>query len=543
MSLSGPHVREIEMSRPTKADAEALAAEVLAESGGPVHLAADIAAATFDSPLVTVVGSQLVARDRIHPSLVGNVADFQTLVTARLKDVIAGDFATRQDASRMQGVLRIVSLVQPVLPDEPNLVALLAEVEGINQPNATRLLRMLTEAGVLFRRGLRYRLSPDLLADSIISQYCINQDGSSNGYIERVFDLAQPQYLRHLFVNLGRLDWRLQSGDTTNSRLLDGLWGKLRWQDYDSSHVEAAAAVAAYQPRRALDFARRLVSDGHGQAAHVCDMIRNAAYNLDFVEEACELLWRTSRDDERPLHQHPRHGVRILKELAEFEPNKPVEYIARVVDFAIQLLTVKDSLSHAYTPFTILEGALSAEGHSTTATSRRAITVSTYATDLAVVASVRARIIDTLLNCIENEPPQKAFLAARAIGEAVRSRITSVQSEVNNGWHEERAQDDRAPVRGDDPASCASGRLSVRAAESVAWQAFHGSKSGAANILALLDRDLDTRFVRALMDGWGHKRGPSMVNRLADRSFEIRCSKLLQDVQASFSDPSVCTTM
>jgi hypothetical protein len=54
-------------------------------------------------------------------------------------------------------------------------------------------------------------------------------------------------------------------------------------------------------------------------------MLKNAAYNIECLDEACELLWLASRDDRRPLHQEPHHGIRILKALAQYEPNKPAE--------------------------------------------------------------------------------------------------------------------------------------------------------------------------------------------------------------------------
>ncbi len=544
LSLSGPNVREIELRRPSRDDAEALATEVLVECSGPVHAAREIANATSDSPLVTVVGAQIVAREKIHPALLANVDDFQTHILARLQDVIAGEIVSGPDTQRVQGVLRIVSLVQPVLPDEPALLHLLKEVERIDHPDGIRLLRTLVEAGVLFRRGLRYRLSPDLLADSIVTRHCINPDGTSNGYVEQVFDLAQPLYIKNLLVNLGRLDWRLRSGNTADSRLLEGLWRKLRWQEaYSNPHVEAAAAVAYYQPKLAIEFARRLIREGHGDSGEVAEILKYAAYNFEFLEDACELLWRVGREDERPLHQHPRHGIRILKELAAFEPNKPAEYMAKVVDFAITLIDAPDALTKAHTPFEILEGALEAEGHSTTASSRRAITLSGFAADRRVVADVRERVISTLLGYIEQGPPRKAFLAARTIAEAVRgpSGILGlrVSDEVSQSWQEEHAHtiDRLAQLFAQKPVHPV---VLVRAAESVAWHAFHGPQggNGANRVLSLLDRDLETRFVRALMDGWGNNTWPFDDETSGRRAYENDLTTLIADLGAAFDAPS-----
>ena len=46
--------------------------------------------------------------------------------------------------------------------------------------------------------------------------------------------------------------------------------------------------------------------------------------------------------------------------------------------------------------------------------------------------------------------------------------------------------------------------LLVRVAESLSWQAYHGpleTRPLALRVIALLDRDLETRLVRGLMDG------------------------------------------
>lgn len=545
LSLSGPSVREIVLDRPTKADAEALASEVLRKCNGPVSAAHEIAKLTSDNPLATVVGSQVVARERVHPAMLGNTEEFQTQILRAVQDVIAGEIVTGLDVDRMQAVLRIVALVQPILPDEPGLLSLCKSVEALDESHAVRLLRTLIDAGVLFRRGVRYRLSPDLLADAIVVRHCTNEDGSSNGYVERVFDLAPPEYVKNLLVNLGRLDWRRRFGTADESRLLEGLWNKLRWQDeYSNPHVDAAAAVAHYQPRMALRFARRLIAEGHGGDPRVGQMLRSSAYYLECVDEVCELLWLASRNDQRPLHQHPHHGIRILNELAQYEPNKPVEYMQRVVDFAIAVTNSPGALTEAYTPFDILEGALAAEGHSTVASSRRSFTMTGYAANWVGVADVRERVIGHLLSCIEQGSERKAFLAAKTLAHALRGPIgilgARISGEDSKQWRKERE-------RTIDRLSQLLNRFRVhpvvlvRAAESVAWHAFHDSddEGAAAAVLSLLDRDLETRLVRALMDGWGTNTWP-LDDQASDlrQPYQDHLLKLKAELPAAFEAPN-----
>lgn len=65
-SLVGPALREIMLQRLTLEESEQLATQVLAKHAGPLSAAKDIARLTRDCPLVTVVGAQVVAKERRH---------------------------------------------------------------------------------------------------------------------------------------------------------------------------------------------------------------------------------------------------------------------------------------------------------------------------------------------------------------------------------------------------------------------------------------------------------------------------------------------
>ncbi|MCR5883722.1 helix-turn-helix domain-containing protein [Rhizobacter sp. J219] len=501
-SLSEPQVKVVRLSHLSKAEAKTLAEEVLKKEGGPIATAPSIAEATYGLPLATVLGAQVVAREKIAPLLMGNVQAFQDHVLARLQDVITGSITTGQDSARLQAVLRIVSLVQPVVPDDPNLLKLIQDAEGVPPGDSARLLRLLIEAGVLFKRGRRYRVAPDLLADSVIQRNHVGPDRKANDRAIAVFDVASPEHLKHLLVNLGRLEWRLNDGETKDGVVLESIAPKLQWRDdYVNAHVAAVEAVAYYQPRFAIEFARRLIKEGHGDSSPVCGMLRNAAYTIEFLEEACGLLWKAGRTDNRALNQHPRHGIRILKELAEFEPNKPVEVVNKVVRFALSLLERPHSLQGAYTPFAILEGALGTEMESTTATSR-AYTITRYQLPLHHAKEIREEIISSLLTRVSDRDPRMGFLAATTLSEAVRGPMHTQEREVWNAAHLTTLQRLFQVLTGNQINPI----VLVRAAKSVGWHAFYGpteTKPLAKKILSLLDRDLPTRLVRALIDGWG----------------------------------------
>lgn len=537
VSLSGPAVRFAEMHPQTREQAQALAESVLAECKAPPAAAVEIARATYSTPLVTVLAAQLVARDGVSLALLGNADEFRTYVLRSLQDVITLALVTGQDVPRLRAILRVIALLQPIIPDDPGLLNILLETEGIEQSDASRLMRLLGEAGVLFKRGLRSRLAPDLLADEIIRSNYLNADGTANERVTRVFDLAGANHLKALFVNLGRLDWRLREGKTDDSALLASLGPKLRWGErYSNPHVEAVEAVAYYQPRFALDFAKRLIAEGHGDDSSVCNMVRYAAYTYDHVQEACQLLWTAGRNDARALHQQPSHGIRILKELAQFQLNKPIEYVREVVRFALALLERPASLKTTYTPFAILEGALCTEMEARSF-SRLTITITRYQLPLEWARQVRNEVTGALLKYLREGPPRRAFLSAQTMGQALRGPMHG--DTFDNAWKQQQVQllQELKVVLNEVHVLPV---VLVRLAQSVSWHAFHGwpeTAVEAQSILDMLNRDLRTRLTRALVDGWGTETWK--LSEALEREEHLKDRQLLTaDLTAAFPVPS-----
>ena len=508
--LIGQYSAPVELAKPTKQDAVALASQVLEKLGASTSHATRIADITFDSPLAVVIGAQIVAKEGLHPELFGSNEVFQATVLKHYEQFIAEGLAQGKDQDRVHGILRVLSLIQPVAPDSGVVIELLKEMEEITAPDATRLARLLIESGVLFKRGAAYRLSPDLLADSIIASGCITPSGVSNGYAEALFEKCSPEHKEHLLLNLGRLDWRRNEGDTSSSRLLDGIWAKLEWKDdYQDANVKAAAAAAYFQPRQALTFAHKLVLQGHGADENVSRMIQNAAYNQKYLTQACELLWEIGKNDTRATNSHPHHALRILTELATPMPRKPVEYCEEVVAFALSLLPIAESWTNAATPFDILKGALSTEGHTSTATSRK-VTFAPYGVNHEAVAAMRRRIIDTLIESLSCINKQQAFTAAEMLQTALHGPIgmfnrKPTDAEVSE-WSQEFA-DTLVRTNAKLEAVHLPAVILVRLAQSVSWHAFYSTEPScetAKDIIARLDRDFETRVTRVLMDGWRH---------------------------------------
>ena len=496
--------KSITLDRPTKQDGFILAQQVLAKNGASTEAAEKIAAMAYDSPLAVVVGAQIVANQGVHPELFGSNDDFRRTVLGHYEKVIAQGIAQGKDQERIHAILRVLSLIQPVLPDDRHLLELLASVERVAAPDASRLIRLLVDAGVLFKRGALFRLSPDLLADSIIESTCITASGTSNGYAEQVFAAAIPKHKEHVLLNLGRFDWRRNERDTSASTLLDGLWSQLEWKDdYVNAQVKAAAAAAYFQPRQALVFARRLIDSGHGREEDVCRIIQGATYDSNHLNTACSLLWEVGQLDARPTNRHPNHAIRLLMELATPEPRKPSVFVEGVVDFALSLVDYLESWKGPYTPFDVLKGALATEGHLTFSKTRE-ISISRYIVQHEMVKEARKRIIAELVSSLTNTNQHRAFFAAQHLADALRGPMNP-HLDVDKNWGSEFGETlekiDTVLVAFEIPAP-----ILIAIAESVHWHACYGpvsTKIPARRIISHLDRDLSSRTIRALMDAWG----------------------------------------
>ena len=137
---------------------------------------------TRDCPLATVLGAHVVASDGRHFELAKNEGTFRETLLAKFYDVAAGTIGESGDREPIQKATAGARLFcSPSMLRTRPYWRRSAKSEGLEPHQVARLIRILNEGGILFRRGGRFRISPDLLADYIIEQTCIAHDGASTG--------------------------------------------------------------------------------------------------------------------------------------------------------------------------------------------------------------------------------------------------------------------------------------------------------------------------------------------------------------------------
>lgn len=539
-ALTGERVTERKLSPLNLDQATQLAMQVLEAFSGPTSAAKEIARLTLDCPLFTVIGAQVVANEKVHLELAKNEDIFRSTLLGKFRDIIAGHVGSKSDAEPIKKLLNILALIQPFHPEDESIALVAEKVEGLRHPDVNRLIRLLIDAGVLFKRGGKHRLSPDLLADYIIEKVCIEQNGRSTGYAEQVFDAVPNPQIEHVLLNLGKLDWRRANGDPSNSKLLDGVWKKLNpTSDYSDPHISAVTAVAYYQPQRTLEFAEHLIRKG----THLRDLpnlIKYAAYNLEYVRRACECLWELGKGDDRALNQNPGHAIRILSELCAVEPNKPIEYNEAVVEFGLSLLDQESSWAYAYTPFDVLNGIMKTEGHTTTSNGR-SFTFAPFLVLSSAVSTVRTKVVDAAINLLTNPHPKTAVLAAKFLSECLRYPMgmfnLQVSTETRDVWTDEFVKtlekiEKIVHKKELDPL------VLIEIIRSVSWHANYAAEKTspvAKRLVASFPQSLEFRTVLTLADGYGHLLERSDFKR-QQREWDQHVATVTSDLLAAYPD-------
>lgn len=531
----------IELGALSAAEAVALTGRALADYDLDESWAEPIARASSNLPLIALMMTKVIAKEGLSLELAKNAEALRNQVLAKFGDA-ATDIGSESDKRQLRSVVDVLSVVQPFHIEDPQLFDLIATVTAIPAIDASRFLRMLLEGGVIYQRSQEYRLMPDLMADYYIEKSCIAPSGKLSPFADAILDAMPASLLGNVLVNLGRLDWRLTSGDPSNSRLLDGMWQKLRSIDtaYDG-RLDAIAEVAVFQPRQALDFVRAAMAEKRLIEA-LPTILRNVAFAYDYVEETCALLWELGRDDPRETGPHPQHALRVLTDLAGYQVQKPVPYNEKVLDFALGLLDRPEAWKGAHTPLEVLAPILSGEGMTTTS-DRRQFTMTPFFVSFDVVRPLRAKLIDHVIDRLPTAEGKRGHRLGMFLSNALRSPHgmlgSSPESSLRRKYKAEFV-DTLRRVRAVVEAGGLDAMTAIGIAGGVSWHVQHatGAEADEAKaIFAALPSDLEFRTRAGLMDGWGHTFIGLRDVPQWDTETKKWMRSITDDLRAAFPDP------
>jgi transcriptional regulator with XRE-family HTH domain len=507
-------------------DARELATSVLGHDHA--QLADYLATTTRDCPLVTVIAAGLIRRGDLSPAELQSGSDIRTQVLGLFQDALV---APDGDGALRHAVLDGMAAMQPFRAADPDFQQALAALVGLPYDRVVPTIRSLEDAGVLQRRGDSLRVVPDLLGDVLLARACYDdRSRGPTGYLDRVRDAASGTPLQNVFVNASRIDWQLAAAAPGPS-LSDELWDAVT-REFQAGGVEVRLGVlhlvervAIYRPDQALRLARcahqhpaerveeKEVPCGLPRLTHadvlraLPPVLRQAGIHLDHLGDAADLLWRLAQHDTRPTHPHPDHALRVLTELGSFEPGKPVAYAETVVD-AVSRWLQDDPATQSHSPFDVLEGVLSTEGFTTTATGAT-VRLTPFRLQPAGVSGLRDQVVDLALREARSRDRRRAVRGLRAIEQSLQPPIgypgDNARSSSVKAWTPTWVDIIRRlrPVAQDpaDPVVAIATRRALRC--HVEW--LDGpTHQDARDTLAALPTTLDHEIALALHDGWGH---------------------------------------
>lgn len=476
----------------------------------------------YDCPLLIVVGADLIRREALKPHELASQAALRQAILTRYADVVL--HGSKRDART--SVLESIAAIQPAHLDQADLLSGALEVSGQAEDTFFELLDELEDLGVILRRNQTVRVVPDLLGEAILERAMLSRSGRPTQFGRRIATSARGRALAHAIQNVSLLDWH--RGQTAQSDLAENLWAALI--EYaltlpNSDRIAMARSVqlvAGIHSSRALDFAERLLDNpapdepdpvsiilrlnapitGAKCSQSLARLVSNAGHDLESLRRSMKLLLRIGREDHQPEHQHPDHAIRLLRELGEYSPERPLRFAEEYLGEVEDLLRSDRNAADRPLLLSLLKPALAHELHITTSR-RMQISMSRRSVNLDVTASLRATAIRIAGEYLAGDV-SSGIAAIDVLQEALSSAdrndpVTDEFAVVSGLLHELFSKSER-------PAA-----LRLAAYQALGWHALYG-EGERRDLARKLRRDLyvdaDLRVIRVMRTGWGLEEDP-----------------------------------
>ncbi|MGK7928044.1 MAG: SMEK domain-containing protein [Spirulina sp.] len=447
----------------SSSEMKALAREALGQKY--IHFAEQLAAIARDSPLVTVIGGQLLADRSIPLDLLERNEEFRRKVLSRFQDVLIGQVSNQIKPNVCSKILELIAAVSPIQINNEQFIQAATEFINIDRKTLIHNLGTLEEVGVLLRRGNNLRITPDVLADRILHRACLTEQGDSTGYAEEIFETFKEIFLAQVLRNLAELDWRIRSSSEQEIDLLDNIWQNLRDTFQQSSNLDRSILlkfidkIAYYQPERSLDivqfsirnpvvtsedentseYYQRTYSD---VLSRLPAILKKISYTFDYLPICCDLLWQLGRDDPIRPRNNPPESIGILIGLAGYGINKPLQFNWKVLEAIKRWLQDSDVHTYLYSPLDILDPFFKKEIQFSSF-DRKTITTSMRLVDPEKTREIRKealKIIKKLLQSNNVSVTLRALESSKKALRFVHDRNNKPVQEINKQWELEQLE-------------------------------------------------------------------------------------------------------
>lgn len=560
---------QITLSDLDRDDAEALAVEALGPDW-PRYLAQRLGFLTADCPFITVVAGVLIRRGQLDPACVDHEETIRKEVLRTFRDVVVADPISGDPELRRE-ILDGIALLQPFRSADPAFQSSLGLLIRNPYDRAVKHVRSLEDAGILLRRGSSLRIVPDLLGDVVLSEACFDDaSGAQTGYLGRAWAAAQGEAVQHVFVNASRIDWQIRHDHPDVPQLTDALWDAVDEAARSAGILGRIALlkllqkVAYFEPYRSLALVQWIIENHTDKVEDVDDLllrlhpptyddvlhevpavVRAIAFNVAYLRDSANLLWKIAATDRRETNRYPGHPLRILRGFAEFDRGKPLTYNHAMIDIAEEWLSADRLPEGAPSPFDVLEPLLATEGTDDT-TDGFAIRFRPYLIDPSVLRPLRDRVLALALRELGSHDIGRAARAVKVIEAALHFPLPLLGRPVSdaerNAWVPDflsrlSALKNAVVTTPIDPV------IAVAIRRAIQWHLDYseiGTRDAARDVIEHLPTSLETRMALALFDGWADflENRTTNIHEMEDLK-KTQLDELAREVTTAYSDQEI----
>ena len=504
--LVGNAVRELDaLTELPQSCAESLAQHELHPKDR--HLAVRLGELTRDVPALLVLAARLLSSGDLDPSTL--VAD-ETLrrdIMSRFRDERLGRLDDTVSPEVAAGLIALVAAVQPIDGTASAMISWLATQLQQDESTVNNALLALRQADLLAGSKHRQRVVPDVFADYLLHEQCVDADGQTKGRADELLAAVPSELLGRLMANLAELDWQL--GRAGETRILDGVCATLTrglvaadaWQRERLLEplYESAAYLAPWIIRLARElldhpatdaplFADAVVTDTDARRALV-RLLSQAGRDPTWTQAAIRLLWEIGADLKPQTSRAGGDPVGEARRLGEYQ--RPLHY-------SRALLTIVESLladpahadTHLHSPLSLLAGLVRREGTASELESPRRISLGSYVVDADAASDLRSQLRTLLVEQALRGGDRTRVAAAGLLGSMLAQPHgyygRAVSTEALMQWRPEQlallADIDAVLTSSEDPLVCWVLR------DAISWHGKHSALRGVKTAVRRLQR-------------------------------------------------------
>lgn len=298
---------------------------------------------TKDSPLFTVLGGRVIAKENIPPKLFLSSDDFLKVLLARFSDLLLGEISNRFGVDISRKLLSLLAALNPIGNKNEELLREMSEFLGMSEAELMIALDEFEEGGILIRRGYTLKITPDFIAEYLLENACLTAKGEPTGYADQVYEKFNQFSSTRLYRNLAELDWRVRNSKNPNTSLFDGVWRATREKFIAADHfrrktmLDGLQFVAFLQAKRVLLLAEYAMRNpatepeeetwytrfDHTNVLRAVPAVLEAIAQDDtYLPRCCELLWELVSYEAGRVSTE---AVKALQDLARYNPYRSVK--------------------------------------------------------------------------------------------------------------------------------------------------------------------------------------------------------------------------